>query len=62
MYRIPALVVAPNGNLLAFCEGRQSLRDHGNVDLVMKTSKDSGKTWGPLQLLWNRDNNTCGNP
>ncbi len=62
MYRIPALVVAPNGNLLAFCEGRQSLRDHGNVDLVIKTSTDSGKTWSALQVLWNLGNNTCGNP
>lgn len=62
MYRIPAIVTAANGDLLAFCEGRQSLADHGNIDLVMKSSADSGKTWSALQVVWNAGNNTCGNP
>ncbi|MFN8286070.1 MAG: sialidase family protein [Chitinophagales bacterium] len=62
MYRIPALVQTKSGLLLAFCEGRQSLRDHGNIDLVMKTSADSGKTWGALQLIYSDGKNTCGNP
>ncbi len=62
MYRIPALVQTQSGKLLAFCEGRQSLRDHGNIDLVMKTSADSGRTWSVLQLVYSDGKNTCGNP
>jgi len=36
-YRIPVLLVAKNGILLAICEGRKTGRgDHGDVDLVQK--------------------------
>lgn len=62
VYRIPTIVCTPNGKLLAFCEGRQSLRDKGNIDLVLKTSSDSGRTWGSLKVLWNDGKHTCGNP
>ena len=61
MYRIPTIIRSGN-SLLAFCEGRQSLFDHGHIDLVMKTSSDNGKTWSPLKLLWSDGKNTCGNP
>lgn len=51
-YRIPALVVSPQGTLLAFCEGRKtSLSDDGDNDLVLRRSHDGGRTWGPLQLV-----------
>lgn len=51
-YRIPALISAPNGDLLAFCEGRVSgAGDFGNIDLVMKRSADGGVTWSPLQVV-----------
>ncbi|HLP21466.1 MAG TPA: sialidase family protein [Chitinophagales bacterium] len=62
MYRIPALVKTNSGRLLAFCEGRQSLFDHGDIDLVLKTSDDGGHTWSKLQLVWNYGKHTCGNP
>ncbi len=62
VYRIPAIIKINSGKLLAFCEGRQSLFDHGNIDLVMKTSTDNGATWSSLKVIWNFDNNTCGNP
>jgi sialidase-1 len=62
MFRIPAIVATNSGKLLAFCEGRKSLMDHGDIDLVMKTSADSGKTWSALQVIWNDGTNTCGNP
>ena len=65
-FRIPALLTTPKGSLLAFCEGRKTSRsDHGDVDLVMKRSTDSGDHWGPLQRIYEEggdDNITIGNP
>jgi autotransporter-associated beta strand protein len=55
-YRIPALAVAPNGNLLAFVEARRGGYDPGSHagswdDIVCKVSTDGGATWGPMQTL-----------
>ena len=62
-FRIPALVRAADGSLLAFAEGRKnSSSDTGNIDLVLRRSTDQGATWGPLQVVWDNGNNTCGNP
>lgn len=49
-YRIPAIVKAPNGELLAFAEGRVTdCGDFGDVEIVLRTSTDNGKTWGALR-------------
>ena len=62
-FRIPALAVTTQGTLLAFCEGRVSGRsDSGNIDLVLRRSTDNGETWSPLQIVWDDEDNTCGNP
>ncbi|MCX8139075.1 MAG: sialidase family protein [Thermogemmata sp.] len=62
-FRIPSLLATPQGTLLAFCEGRKKgSGDSGDIDLVYKRSTDGGKTWGPLQVLWDEGANTCGNP
>ena len=62
-FRIPAIVQASNGHLLAFSEGRKNgCSDTGNIDLVMKRSSDNGTTWGSVQLIWDDSTNTCGNP
>jgi len=62
-FRIPSVIVAPKGSVLAFCEGRKAGRgDAGDIDLVLKRSGDGGKTWGPLQVVWDDADNTCGNP
>lgn len=65
-FRIPSLLVTPKGTLLAFCEGRKTSRaDHGDVDLVLKRSEDGGKTWGPLELVYEEGDTakiTIGNP
>ncbi len=56
-FRIPSLVVAPNGDLLAFAEGRRGTgsdpRTQANapIDLVMKRSSDQGATWGNLVVI-----------
>jgi sialidase-1 len=62
-YRIPALLVTPKGDLLAFCEGRKNSRsDTGDIDLLVKRSVDGGKTWSRPQIVWDDGPNTCGNP
>ncbi len=62
-YRIPALVVTPKGTLLAFSEGRRKgPGDAGDIDLVLRRSSDAGWTWGPVQVVWDDADNTCGNP
>lgn len=62
-FRIPAIVRAPNGDLLAFAEGRKnSGSDTGDIDLLLKRSRDGGKSWGAIQVLWDDGANTCGNP
>jgi sialidase-1 len=61
-YRIPAVIRAKDGTLLAFCEARKSSGgDSGNIDLVLKRSHDGGRTWGPQQVVWDDGDNTCGN-
>jgi sialidase-1 len=62
-YRIPALVSSQQGTLLAFCEGRRDAQaDNGCIDLLLKRSTDGGDTWSAQQIVWRRDNSTCGNP
>ena len=62
-FRIPAIVRATNGILLAFAEGRRNDGgDIGAIDLVLKRSPDNGRTWGPLQKVTDGGANTFGNP
>lgn len=65
-YRIPAAVVSTQGTLLAFCEGRKnSARDHGDIDLMLRRSFDGGRTWQPMQLVYEEGAGaeiTIGNP
>lgn len=63
VFRIPSIIQAPNGHLLAFCEGRVSNGgDFGNIDIVLKNSADMGKTWSSLRLLVDADSGQAGNP
>ena len=51
-YRIPAMIVAPGGTLLVFCEARkESIRDASPTDMVLKRSTDGGETWSEVQVL-----------
>jgi sialidase-1 len=61
-FRIPALVATKNGVLLAFAEGRATLHDHSENDIVLKRSLDGGRTWGPLQVVHEDGENCLSNP
>lgn len=53
-YRIPAIAVAPNGDLIAFTDRRPCGGDigYGRVDLLARTSADNGATWSaPVTIL-----------
>lgn len=52
-YRIPSIVRALNGDLVAFAEGRlASCSDSTDIiRIVCKRSHDNGKTWTPLQVV-----------
>ena len=63
IYRIPAIISLPNQNLIAFAEGRvNGSDDFGDVNLVMKRSKDFGFTWSELKMLVDYDSLQAGNP
>lgn len=62
-YRIPAIVATAKGTLLAFCEGRKnSARDWGDIDLLVKRSADGGRTWSQAIRIADFGTDTVGNP
>jgi len=62
-YRIPAIIGLPNGELIAFCEGRVGgSDDYGDINIVMKKSKDKGKTWANMQTIVDYEKLQAGNP
>ncbi len=62
-FRIPSLVLTPNGTVLAFIEGRRAgSSDTGDIDLLMRRSEDGGATWKATSLVWDDGPNVCGNP
>jgi sialidase-1 len=55
-FRIPAIIRLPNGDLLAFAEGRvNGSADFGNVDIVTKKSTDKGRSWSDFKVVVNND-------
>lgn len=53
-FRIPAIVTAADGSLVAFAEGRRDNRTDpggGDIDLVARRSTDHGATWSALQIV-----------
>ena len=61
-FRIPAIVAAPNGDLLAFAEGRKkNCWDFGDVDIVLRRSEDNGNSWSNLELVLDYDTLQAGN-
>lgn len=51
-YRIPALAVSMRGTVLAAYDGRPNLDDLPSpIDLLLRRSTDSGRTWGSQQVV-----------
>ncbi|MEO1994152.1 MAG: sialidase family protein, partial [Planctomycetaceae bacterium] len=55
-FRIPCLLTAGDGSLLAFAEARKHNAsdpgfDNNDIDLVMKRSTDDGRTWSRLRVI-----------
>ena len=62
-FRIPAVVQAPNGDLLAFAEGRTGgCNDFGNLDIIMRRSTDNGMTWDGIEKVVDNGDLQAGNP
>ena len=53
-FRIPGMIVAPDGTILLFAEGRRGdgrdprRNEDAPIDLVMRRSVDNGRTWEPM--------------
>lgn len=58
-YRIPSLLLAGDGSLLAVAEKRnEGPGDIGNHDIVLKRSRDQGRTWSEEQVVLDDENRT----
>ena len=60
--RIPAVVVTRAGTVLAFAEGRAARADQARNKLILKRSKDGGKTWGKLTVIADDGDASLNNP
>jgi sialidase-1 len=62
-YRIPAIIKNKQGHLLAFAEGRvNGSGDFGDINIVLKISRDQGSTWSTLSTLVDYQDLQAGNP
>jgi sialidase-1 len=62
-FRIPAIIKAKNGDLLAFAEARrENCGDYGDVEIVMKRSEDNGETWSKMLVVADYGDKQAGNP
>lgn len=60
--RIPSVVVTKNGVVLAIAEGRAQHADQANNKLILKRSRDGGRTWGAQRIIADDGANTLNNP
>ena len=59
-YRIPAILLAPDSSLIIFAEKRNDgPGDIGNHDIVMKRSRDLGRTWSAEQVIFDDESRVC---
>lgn len=54
-FRIPAIITALNGDLIAACDARRrsgaDLIGSNDIDIVIKRSSDQGKTWSVMETV-----------
>ncbi|MBI5397370.1 MAG: exo-alpha-sialidase [Verrucomicrobia bacterium] len=63
LYRIPGVVVAKKGAVLAWCEARKTGKgDWGLIDIMMRRSNDGGRTWLPRQCIVHVEGDLPVNP
>ncbi|MDR3345058.1 MAG: glycoside hydrolase [Oscillospiraceae bacterium] len=61
-FKIPTMITAPDGTILAFAEARtDSQEDWSKTDIVVRRSTDLGSSWSELELLFEDGENTLGN-
>jgi sialidase-1 len=60
--RIPSVVVTKKGFVLAFAEGRAADADQAGNSIILKRSRDEGRTWSPLELIADDGSNSLNNP
>jgi len=62
-YRIPVIIKNKQGHLLAFAEGRvNGSGDFGDINIVLKISRNQGRTWSTLSTLVDYQDLQAGNP
>jgi sialidase-1 len=62
-FRIPSVIMNAEGTLLAFAEGRKAAAaDSGDIDLVLKRSRDGGATWSALEVIGDNGRDSFSNP
>ena len=60
-FRIPAILTLASGRVLTFCEARRdSLKDSGRIDIVMRAG--DGERFGPMRVAVSGGGHTVGNP
>ncbi len=61
--RIPSVVVAKSGTVLAFAEGRNAPHaDQAANKIILRRSADGGITWGKMQIIADDGANSLNNP
>lgn len=62
-FRIPAIVRARDGALMAFAEARRhNCGDFGDVSIVLRVSRDDGATWSAMTTVASNGSLQAGNP
>nr|MDO8116919.1 sialidase family protein [Candidatus Sigynarchaeota archaeon] len=62
VYRIPSIIATAGGNILAFAEGRQSMGDQSENDIVMRKSTDNGVSWDDVKVIASSGKESLNNP
>ena len=61
-YRIPGIVVARSGVVLAYTSARHGTSDWADIDIVLRRSEDGGKTWLPSRRIAGDGHGVTDNP